>query len=122
MNDEQLGQRMKDAFHRKPMNMKAMDAFNEADHPRAENGQFGEGGGTRKNKEKYYVNLQQKTAWSEKEGVPKDLTGFKVVELPETHRNSKYLKIKGKGDKEFPAMKVAMAIAAGQIKPEDIVN
>jgi hypothetical protein len=68
---------------------------------------------------KYYVckkdQLGNRMVISEKQGVPVDMSGVDVVDLPA----GDYLTVISK-EKEFPADKVAKAIAAGQIKIEDV--
>lgn len=66
---------------------------------------------------KYYVMpknaLGQRTVISK--GIPTDMTGVDVVDLPK----GDYLTVISKG-KEYPAFKIALAIASGQIKIEDV--
>ena len=67
----------------------------------------------------YYVTpkdaIGQRHAIKETEGKPVNMTGVDIVNLP----NGDYLTVISRG-KEYPAYKVALAIAAGQIKIEDI--
>lgn len=68
---------------------------------------------------KYYVckrnELGQRQVITDKQGTPTDMTGVDVVELPK----GDYLTVISRG-KEFPAHKIALAVAAGQIKIEDV--
>lgn len=68
---------------------------------------------------KYYVmpqnELGQIQVIAETQGTPADMTGVNVIELPK----GDYLTVISRG-KEFPAHKIASAIAAGQIKIEDV--
>ncbi len=68
---------------------------------------------------KYYVTpkdaIGQRHAIKETDGKPINMTGVDIVDLPD----GDYLTVISKG-KEYPAYKVALAIAAGQIKTEDV--
>jgi len=68
---------------------------------------------------KYYVmpknEIGERSAISEKQGQPVNMTGVTTIDLP----SGDYLSVISKG-KEYPASKVALAIAAGQIKIEDV--
>lgn len=68
---------------------------------------------------RYYVmpknEIGQRQVINERQGQPVDMTGVTVVELP----TGDYLTVIPKS-KEYPAYKIALAIAAGQIKIDDI--
>jgi len=68
---------------------------------------------------RYYVmpknEIGQRTVINERQGQPVDMTGVTVVDLPA----GDYLTVISKG-KEYPSYKIALAIAAGQIKSEDV--
>ena len=61
----------------------------------------------------WYVNLKHKVAM---DSPPVNMDGWTVVELP---IKATYT-IKGKGGKEYPPYRVALAIVAGQITIADI--
>lgn len=68
---------------------------------------------------KYYVlpenALGYRQVINETQGVPVDMTGIDIVDLP----NGAYLTVISKG-KEYPSHKIANAIAAGQVNIDDV--
>ena len=68
---------------------------------------------------KYYVmpknHLGLRPVMSAAIGTPSNMDGVDIVELP----NGKYLTVISKG-KEYPAERIAAAIAVGQIKIDDV--
>ena len=68
---------------------------------------------------KYYVMpakpVNERVVISEKEGMPTDLEGVDIVDLPK----GDYLHVISKG-KSYHATKVARAVAAGQIDIADV--
>lgn len=69
---------------------------------------------------KYYVMPKdaagQRTVVNGKTGTPTNLDGVTVIELP---TNTGWLTVISKG-KAYPDYKVALAVAAGQIKIDDV--
>jgi hypothetical protein len=73
----------------------------------------------KEDKMRYYVirenEIGQRTVISDNQGRPVDMAGVDIIDLP----NGDYLTVVSRG-KEYPAYKIALAIATGQIKIDDV--